>query len=124
MMPNKILVFLCLAMLPAGAQQLLPGERETRITEIPGVIDGGARWKRSRPISTPLIGIAATPDGDVMFAQEQIDKIIKLDANHKAYTVVRSPTAPKPFRWSQMGVFYAVQRACTEPLNAELAGMQ
>jgi gluconolactonase len=106
----------------AAAQQLLAGERETKVTAIPGVIDGGAKWEIVWADFYTADGIVGTPDGGVIFAQEQTDKIIKLDANHKQYTVVENTNGAGAVSLDNEGRIFAVQRTCTEPQNAELPG--
>jgi gluconolactonase len=118
---------LCIAALftslAAQAQApLLAGEREATITAIPGVVDGGAKWEIVWADFVTADGIVGTPDGGVMFAQEQTDKIIKLDANHKQYTFVEDTNGAGSISIDNEGRIWAVQRACTEPLNVELPG--
>ena len=72
----------------AGAQGLLPGERETNIVAIPGVVATGARWEIVWADFETADGIVGTPDGGVIFAQEQTDTIRKLAADGKEYTVL------------------------------------
>ena len=65
----------------ASAQQLLPGEREAVVAGIPGVIDAGTKWQLIWADFKTADGIVGTPDGGVIFAQEQTDTIRKLDVN-------------------------------------------
>ena len=71
----------------AGAQQLLPGEREAVVTAIPGVIDAGTKWQLIWADFKTADGIVGTPDGGVIFAQEQSDTIRKLDVNDKEFVI-------------------------------------
>ena len=77
----------------APAQPLLPGERETNITAISGVVAAGAKWELVWADFETADGINGTPDGGVIFAQEQTDTIRKLDAAGKEWTIV-SDTRP------------------------------
>ena len=70
-----------------AAQGLLPGERETTITAIPGVVAAGGKWEIVWADFETADGINGTPDGGVIFAQEQTDTIRKLAADGKEYTV-------------------------------------
>lgn len=106
----------------AGAQNLLPGERAARITAIPGVVASGARWNLIWADFVTADGIVGTPDGGVVFAQEQTDKIVKLDADHRQFTYIEDTNGAGSVSLDAEGRLFAVQRACTEPLNAELAG--
>lgn len=109
--------------LAAQAQApLLAGERPVTITAIPGVVDAGAKWEIVWADFVTADGIVGTPDGGVMFAQEQTDKIIKLDANHKQYTFVENTNGAGSISIDNEGRIWAVERACTEPLNVELPG--
>src|SRR6185437_5322853 len=72
----------------ASAQQLLPGERAATVTEIPGVVAAGATWELVWADFNTADGIVGTPDGGILFAQEQTDSIRKLDANNKEYVFV------------------------------------
>ena len=63
--------------------QLLPGERETRITAIPGVVAADAKWQLIWADFETADGIVGTPDGGVVFAQEQTDTIRKLDRRRR-----------------------------------------
>jgi gluconolactonase len=53
----------------AAAQGLLPGERETNIVAIPGVVAAGAKWEIVWADFETADGIVGTADGGVIFAQ-------------------------------------------------------
>ncbi len=101
------------AALPASAQTLLDGEREAQVTAIPGVVAEGAQWSLTWADFVTADGILCTPDGGVMFAQEQTDKIIKLALDGKQYTVVEDANAPGSVSLANEGRLFAVQRTCT-----------
>src|SRR5262245_2578278 len=106
----------------AAAQALLPGERETNITAIPGVVAPGAEWGIVWAEFETDDGINGTPDGGVIFAQEQTDTIRKLDAAGKEWTIVPDTRGAGSVSLDAQGRLYAVERTCTEPLNAQLPG--
>jgi gluconolactonase len=113
---------LWLAGTPADAQQpLLDGEREVAVDAIPGVVEGGVRWERVWADFATADGIVGTPDGGLLFAQEQTDTVRKLDAEGNEHVVVRAYGVGSVSLDAQ-GRLYAVERTCTEPLNDELAG--
>ena len=119
----KLAILFC--MLPALAlaqRALLAGEREANVTAIAGVIAAGAQWELVWADFVTADGMVGTADGGVLFAQEQTDKIIKLDAAHKQYTVIENTNGAGAVSVDTKGRVYAVQRTCTEPLNAELPG--
>lgn len=106
----------------AYAKDLLPGERETNITVIDGVVADGAEWEIIWADFVTADGITATADGGVLFAQEQTDKIIKLDVNHKQYTFAENTNGAGSISLDTQGRLFTVQRTCTEYMNPELPG--
>lgn len=117
-----VFLFCLLASVLVLGQQLLPGERAANVTAIPGVVAAGSKWELIWADFVTADGIVGTPDGGVLFAQEQTDKIIKLDAAHKQFTYLENTNGAGAISLDTKGRLYAVQRACTEPLNAELPG--
>src|SRR5690606_10219142 len=67
-------------------------------------------------------GITGTADGGVLFAQEQTDKIIKLNTDGSQFTYFENMNAPGSVSIDSEGRIFTVQRTCTEPMNDELAG--
>jgi len=106
----------------ARAGQLLAGEREAVVTAIPGVIAAGAEWELVWADFVTADGIVGTPDGGVLFAQEQTDKIIRLNADHEEFTYVEDTNGGGAASLDAQGRLYTVMRACTEPMNPELPG--
>ena len=126
MKTKTIAAFLCSVVLttlgvPAGAQQLLPGERATNITAIPGVIAAGAKWELFWADFVTADGIVGTPDGGVIFAQEQTDTVRKLDFDGQEHVVVHTHGGGSVSMDNQ-GRIFGVERTCTEPLNKDRAG--
>ena len=125
---NKITYTICLMTLAvlvpeaARAGQLLAGEREATVTAIPGVIAAGAEWELVWADFVTADGIVGTPDGGVLFAQEQTDKIIRLNADHEEFTYIEETNGGGSVSLDAQGRLYTVMRACTEPMNPELPG--
>jgi hypothetical protein len=76
----RLRVVLALLLVPTlvsaqGAAPLLPGERATTVTAIPGIIAADARWELIWADFETADGIVGTADGGVLFAQEQTDTI-------------------------------------------------
>jgi len=94
--------------------QLLPGEREAVVTAIPGVIDGGTKWQLIWADFKTADGIVGTPDGGVIFAQEQSDTIRKLDINDKEFVYLTDTHGAGSVSMDPQGRVYAVQRTCTD----------
>ncbi len=107
---------------PLSAQGLLPGEREAAITAISGVVAADAGWSLLWADFVTADGIVGTADGGVLFAQEQTDRIIKLSATGQQFTYLENTNGAGAVSLDAAGRLFAVQRTCTEPLNAELAG--
>jgi len=106
----------------ACAQALLPGEREANVTGIAGVVAPGAKWELVWADFKTADGINGTPDGGVIFAQEQSDTIRKLDAAGKEWTIIPDTRGAGSVSLDAQGRLYGVERTCTEPLNAQLPG--
>jgi gluconolactonase len=106
----------------AAAQPLLPGERETVVGAIPGVVAAGAKWELIWADFETADGILGTDDGGVLFAQEQTDTIRKLAPDGKEYTYIAQTRGAGSISLDTQGRLYAAERTCTEPLNTFLAG--
>jgi gluconolactonase len=106
----------------AAGQTLLPGEREVAITAIPGVIAADAKWQIVWADFETADGIVGTPDGGVLFAQEQTDTIKKLDASHREHTYIPATRGAGAVSLDTSGRLFAAERTCTEPLNTFLPG--
>lgn len=124
---SRVVSTLCLAVLlgaagPAAAQGLLPGERAAHVGAIDGVVAAGAEWQLVWADFVTADGIVGTPDGGLLFAQEQTDKIVKLDRDGREYTYMANAHGPGAVSMDGQGRVYAVQRTCTEPLNRDLGG--
>src|SRR2546425_455686 len=98
----------------ARAQQLLPGEREAVVTGIAGVIDAGTKWQLIWADFKTADGIVGTPDGGVIFAQEQSDTIRKIDVNNKEYIYLTDTHGGGSVSMDPQGRVYAVQPTCTD----------
>jgi gluconolactonase len=102
------------AALQAQAPVLLAGEREATVTAIPGVVAAGAKWEIVWADFETADGIVGTPDGGVLFAQEQTDTIRKLDAAGKEYVYVTDTRGTGAISMDAQGRLFAVQRTCTD----------
>lgn len=103
-----------------ASAQLLPGEREATIGAIPGVIDGDARWELVWAGFATADGLNGTPDGGLIFAQEQTDTIRVLDQDHVERVFLSGVYGVGSVSLDSAGRLFAVERTCTEPLNPEL----
>lgn len=99
-------------------QETLP--REATATGIPGVIAAGAKWQQVWQGSDNADGILGTPDGGVLFAQEQPSTIRKLDRNDYDSAYVKDTHGAGSVAIDSQGRIIAVQRTCTDPGRANL----
>jgi sugar lactone lactonase YvrE len=99
---------------PAYAQ-LLAGERAAEVTGIADVIAAGSTWELVWADFETADGIVGTPDGGVIFAQEQTDTIRKLDVNNKEFVLLTDTHGAGAVSLDAQGRLYAVQRTCTDP---------
>jgi gluconolactonase len=109
---------------PAAGQPLLAGEKEAIVTAIPGVIAAGAKWELVWADFETADGIVGTPDGGVLFAQEQTDTIIKLDAMGREFIYLRDTHGAGSVSLDAQGRLFAVQRTCTDTARPFSAACQ
>ena len=98
-----------------GGQQQPAAAREVTITAIPGVIAAGAKWTQAWAGSDNADGLVGTPDGGVLFAQEQPQRISKLDAHDKVTVYAEHTNGAGSVALDAKGRLIAVQRTCTDP---------
>lgn len=97
------------------ANGILPGERAAPVTEIPGVVAAGAAWKIALASFDTMDGLIGTPDGGVVFAQEQTDSIRKLEPDGKQTVFIQGTHHIGSMSISADGRIWAVLRTCTDP---------
>lgn len=120
-MKNKTLIrslvatAVALGLAASASAQQLSGERPATVSEIPGVVAAGAPWELVWADFMTADGLVGTPDGGVLFAQEQSDSIKKLDANNHEQTFLEDMHGPGAVSMDSQGRVYAVQRTCTDP---------
>jgi gluconolactonase len=103
-----------LAHAQSPAAPLLAGERATTVTAIPGVVAADAKWEIVWADFETADGIVGTPDGGVLFAQEQTDTVRKLDVNGKEFVFVKDTFGAGAVSLDAQGRLFAAQRACTD----------
>jgi gluconolactonase len=113
--PMTIAALLAFTWSSSTFAQQLPGERPAPITEIPGVIAPDAKWDLIWADFETADGIVGTPDGGVIFAQEQTDTIRKLDVNNREFVLFTDTHGAGSVSLDAQGRLYAVQRTCTDP---------
>lgn len=89
--------------------------REVSVTGIPDVVAAGARWVPAWSGADNADGIVGTPDGGLLFAQEQPKRISKLDRDDKVSTYVANTGGAGSVGLDEQGRVYAAERTCTDP---------
>ena len=91
------------------------GAREVTITAVPGVVAANSRWTLAWQGTDNADGIVGTDDGGLLFAQEQPNRISKLDANDKVSVVIEDTHGTGAIAIDAKGRVLAVERTCTDP---------
>jgi len=91
------------------------GVREVTVTEIPGVVAAGAKWTLAWQGTDNADGIVGTADGGLLFAQEQPNRVSKLDQNDKVSVFLEDTHGTGALTIDSHGRILAVERTCTDP---------
>jgi gluconolactonase len=89
--------------------------KDVTITAIPGVIDAGAKWTLVWQGNQNADGIVGTSDGGLLFAQEQINQVSKLDKDGKVSAFLTNAHGPGAVSIGPKGRILVVERTCTDP---------
>lgn len=104
---------------PKGAPAKPPAApvpaKQVTITAIPGVIAAGAQWKMAWQGEATADGMVGTDDGGLIMAQEQSNRILRLDANDNLQIAIARSHGPGALAIGADGNIYAVERSCTDP---------
>lgn len=117
-----------LAQAPAGAQPPAPappepyrwsgprpGEKAYAVAEIPGVVAAGAQWELVLAGYNNIDGVMGTPDGGLLYAQEQNSTIRKVGRNGQESVYIADTHGAGSVSMDAQGRVFAVQRTCTDP---------
>ena len=110
--------FACLVLAPVFAQQTFPQPepaKEVTVAAIPGVIAAGTKWALAWQGTDNADGIAGTADGGLLFAQEQPNRIRKLDKNDKVSVFLEDTHGTGAVAIDSKGRILVVERTCTDP---------
>ncbi len=100
----------------AGAGQGQPAPvRDVTVKAIPGVVADGAKWALVWGGSDNADGLVGTPDGGVLFAQEQPKRVSKIDKSGKLSSVVENTHGAGSLTLDTKGRIIAAERTCTDP---------
>jgi len=100
------------ALAQRGAPQ---GVRTVTVTEIPGVVSAGATWTLAWQGTDNADGIIGASDGSLLFAQEQPNRISKLDRNDHVSVLLEDTHGTGAIALDAKGRVLAVERTCTDP---------
>jgi gluconolactonase len=89
--------------------------RAVVVSPIPGVVAPNRRWMLAWQGTDNADGIVGTDDGGLLFAQEQPNRISKLDANDKVSVALEDTHGTGAVAIDAKGRVLAVQRTCTDP---------
>lgn len=89
--------------------------REVTVTAIPGVIAANASWTLVWQGADNADGIVGTPDGGLLFAQEQPSRITKLDSNGRPSVFLEDTHGTGALTVDSQGRIFGVERTCTDP---------
>ena len=105
---------------PLCAQNLLPGEKPADVEAIPGVVAGDAEWEIAWSGPMTADGMAVTPEGHLLFAQEQSNAIWKLWPDGRAFVEVPYVLGAGAVTVAVDGTMLAIERGCTDPGLSEM----
>ena len=97
---------------PAAARGAPPqGPRESTVTEIPGVIAAGQKWRFVwQEAGNNGDGIVGTNDGGLLLAQNDNSKVVKLDKNGKASVAYSDTHTGGAISINPKGAVFMVER--------------
>lgn len=99
----------------AGQAGQSAAPREVTVTPIAGVIGTGAAWRVAWQGTDNADGLVGTPDGGVLFAQEQPSRVRKLDKDDAVSVYAENTGGAGSLALDAMGRLFAAQRTCTDP---------
>jgi gluconolactonase len=92
-----------------------PGVGEVTVAGIPGVVAASARWTMAWQGTDNADGIVGTDDGGLLFAQEQPNRVSKLDRNDTVSVLLEDTHGTGAIAIDLKGRILAVERTCTDP---------
>ena len=119
-MGNRLLTtgLACIALAlanPAAAQQQPAPEASVDIAGIPGVVAADAEWTKFWEGPMIVDGMTADADGNILFAQEQSNSIIKVWPDGKWWVQWPFVAGAGSVSIDSQGRTFAADRSCTDP---------
>jgi gluconolactonase len=100
---------------PALAQGQPAAEAQVEVGAVPGVVAAGAKWRTFWAGPMIVDGMAAAPDGSLLFAQEQSNSIIRVWPDGKWWVEYPFVAGAGSVSLGKDGTVYAADRSCTDP---------
>lgn len=100
---------------PAPAAAKPVAAKDVTSTAIPGVIAAGQKWKMAWQGEATADGMVATDDNGLIVAQEQSNRILKIDEKDNLTILLARSHGPGALAIGPNGSIYAVERSCTDP---------
>ena len=91
------------------------GVREVTVKEIAGVVAAGSTWTIAWQGTDNADGIVGTSDGGLLFAQEQPNRISKIDRTDRVSVFLEDTHGAGAVAIDRKGRVLAVERTCTDP---------
>jgi gluconolactonase len=91
------------------------GARKVTVKGIGGVVAAGSTWTIAWQGADNADGIVGTSDGGLLFAQEQPNRISKLDRNDRVSVFLENTHGAGAVAIDVKGRVLAVERTCTDP---------
>lgn len=107
-----------MASAPLAAQQVasqLPPARDVSVAAIPGVVAAGQKWAIAWQGTDNADGLVGASDGSLLFAQEQPNRVGRIDANDRLSVLLQDTHGAGSLAVDRQGRILAVQRTCTDP---------
>jgi len=89
--------------------------REVTVSAIPGVIAADASWTLVWQGVDNADGIVGTPDGGLLFAQEQPGQVAKLDSTARQSVFLKDTHGTGALTVDSKGRIFGAERTCTDP---------
>jgi gluconolactonase len=112
---SKSAILFCLLGSAFAQRGGVQGLRGVTVTGIPGVVAAGTVWKLVWQGTDNADGIIGTADGGLLFAQEQPNRVSKLDQNGNVSVYLEDTHGTGALTIDAKGRVLAVERTCTDP---------
>jgi gluconolactonase len=94
------------------------GPRDTKVTEIPGVIAAGQQWKEVWTVDgNNADGIIGTKDGGILIAQNDNSTVVKLDKNGKTSNVYTGLNTSGSVAMNSKGALFVNERGLNQSVD-------